>query len=100
MVFLEAAAAGLPLIATAVGGVPEVVHPGVNGLLLARKDDAAELASLIVGLLNDPARRAELGRQGRERVCREFSWEHIARQQEAVYDALLQAASGFNKELH
>jgi len=92
MVFLEAAAAGLPLIATRMGGIPEVVEDGVNGLLMTRKDDAAELADLIVHLLRDDQARQDLGRRGRERVCREFSWDTIARAQEAAYDLILAGA--------
>ena len=55
LVFLEAAAAGLPIIATRKGGIPEVVREDFNGLLLRRPDDAAELAEKITGLLNDAA---------------------------------------------
>ena len=53
LVFLEAAAAGLPIIATRQGGIPEVVRDGFNGLLLRQKDDAGELAEKIIGLLGD-----------------------------------------------
>ena len=86
MVFLEAAAAGLPVIATALGGIPEAVQDGVNGLLLRRPDDAADLAEKILLLLQNPDLRRRLGRRGREEVCRNFSWEKIARDQEEFYD--------------
>ncbi len=53
LVFLEAAAAGLPIIATRQGGIPEVVRDDFNGLLLRQPDDAAELAEKITRLLGD-----------------------------------------------
>jgi glycosyltransferase involved in cell wall biosynthesis len=86
LVFLEAAAAGLPLIATRMGGIPEVVRDGFNGLLLEQKDDLAELAEKIIRLLGDPNLRKTLGQQGREWVAANFSWERIAGALEAFYD--------------
>jgi glycosyltransferase involved in cell wall biosynthesis len=79
LVFLEAAAAGLPIIATRQGGIPEVVRDGFNGLLLRQKDDDAELAEKIIGLLGDAPLRQRLGQQGRDWVCADFSWKKIAR---------------------
>ena len=93
MVFLEASASGLPIIATRMGGIPEIVQEDINGLLMERKDDAAELAEKVVRLLEDAPGREKLGRQGREWVCRNFSWERIARLQEEVFDTVLQAAA-------
>jgi spore coat protein SA len=86
LVFLEAAAAGLPVIATRRGGIPEVVQDGVNGLLLRQPDDDAELAAHLIGLLGDAPRRQRLGRQGREMVHSNFTWEKIARDLEDFYD--------------
>jgi spore coat protein SA len=86
LVFLEAAAAGLPIIATRKGGIPEVVRDDFNGLLLRQPDDAAELAEKITGLLNDAPLRQRLGQQGRDWVRADFSWEKIARTLEAFYD--------------
>ncbi len=89
LVFLEAAAAGLPIIATRMGGIPEVVRDGFNGLLLQQPDDPAELAAKILSLLGDPPLRQRLGRQGRDWVLATFSWEQIARTLEAFYDDIL-----------
>ena len=86
LVFLEAAAAGLPIIATRQGGIPEVVRDGFNGLLLRQPDDDAELAEKIIGLLGDAPLRQRLGQQGRDWVARNFSWERIARTLEEFYD--------------
>ncbi len=86
LVFLEAAAAGLPVIATRRGGIPEVVREGETGLLLKRRDDVAELAEKIVSLLRDEPRRRKLGQQGRDWVSANFSWEKVAQQLEEVYN--------------
>lgn len=88
MVFLEASACGLPIISTRMGGIPEVVHEGLNGLLLERKDDAGELAEKILLLLRNEPFRRQLAHQAREWVCRNFGWDKIAREQEHVFDAV------------
>jgi spore coat protein SA len=89
LVFLEAAAAGLPIIATRQGGIPEVVQDGVNGLLLEQKDDLVELADKITRLLGDPDLRKTLGQQGRDWVAANFSWGKIAATLEAFYDEVM-----------
>ncbi|MFH1033190.1 MAG: glycosyltransferase family 4 protein [Pseudomonadota bacterium] len=71
----EAMACGLPVVASRLGGVPEVV--GDCGELVLPKDDQA-LAKAIAGLLDDPGRRAELAQRGRLRVAREFTWPACA----------------------
>ena len=86
LVFLEAAAAGLPVIASRMGGIPEVVLAGETGLLLQQKDDAGELAAKILVLLRDHQLRKRLGQQGREWVRNNFSWEIIAQTLEGVYN--------------
>jgi spore coat protein SA len=89
MVLLEASACGLPLVATRVGGIPEVVQDGINGILLDKHDDTEELAGKITGLLQDEALSQRLGQKARERALERFSWQRIAREQEAVYDGML-----------
>ena len=60
--------------------------------LYARKNDASDLAAKIVGLLDDPARRAEMGEYGRRRVERELAWQHEAPNLLAAYEALWRSA--------
>jgi glycosyltransferase involved in cell wall biosynthesis len=72
LTLIEAMAAGLPVVATRVGGVGEVVAEGVTGRLAASGDDAA-LADAILQLAADPALRDRLGRAGRERAAALFS---------------------------
>ena len=89
IVFLEASASGLPIIATRMGGIPEIVQEGLNGLLLDKKDDAQELGEKILHLLQDRDLAQKLGQQGRDWACQNFSWEKIAARQEEVYDAVI-----------
>jgi glycosyltransferase involved in cell wall biosynthesis len=72
IVVLEAMAAGRPVVASAVGGTPELVGDGVTGLLVPPADPE-RLAEALGSLLADPARARALGEAGRERVRREFS---------------------------
>ena len=89
MVLLEASACGLPMIATRLGGIPEVVQDGMNGLLVDNPQDSGELAGKVLALLKDAALRQRLGQKARERILERFSWPRIAREQEAVYDKIL-----------
>jgi glycosyltransferase involved in cell wall biosynthesis len=68
---MEAMAAGRPVVASALSGIPELVEDGVNGLLVA-PGDAAAVASALGSLLADPALGRRLGERGREKVEREF----------------------------
>jgi len=94
MVLLEASACGLPLIATRLGGIPEVVRAGTNGLLLDSPHDPEELAEKILALLRDPALCRSLGGRGRQLIEERFSWQHIAQEQEAVYNEVLTRTLG------
>ena len=94
IVNLEAMACGTPVVASAVGGIPEVVRDGVTGVLVPydEQDPAgfeAALAEALNGVLADPAAAARMGAAGRERTVQEFGWDAIARRTVAVYDGLL-----------
>jgi glycosyltransferase involved in cell wall biosynthesis len=82
IVFLEAMASGLPIVATRVAAVPEVVADGVTALL-ASPGDEATLAQLLITLLDDAALRERLGNAGRSHVAR-FAAPVVARQFLAV----------------
>ncbi len=73
-VVLEALSYGLPVVATAVGGVPDVVTDGVEGVLVPSEDTAA-LAKALKSLIKDPALRKKLGTAARRHVERDFSRE-------------------------
>jgi glycosyltransferase involved in cell wall biosynthesis len=82
--------AGLPIVASAVGGVPDLIEDGVHGLLVAPRDPRA-LADAIVELLSDPQRARAMGARARERRAAEFDIELQVRRLEALYEELLEA---------
>jgi len=87
IVNLEAMACGVPIIASKIGGVPDVVKNGKNGLLVPPKDPKA-LADAIIYLLENEDIRRRMGERGKDMV-KSYSWEKIAEQYEKVYKELL-----------
>lgn len=87
VVVLEALAARVPVVATTVGGVPEVISDGEHGLLVP-PGNADALAQRIAELLDDPTRRQRLARAGHERVAAEFSFAVAARRYLALFERL------------
>jgi glycosyltransferase involved in cell wall biosynthesis len=85
---LEAAACGRPLVAADVPGCREVVRPGATGILVP-PHDVDGLAGAIAALAGDPARRAALGRTGRELIECRFTDEIVARETLALYRTAL-----------
>lgn len=86
---MEYMRAGKPVVATRVGGLPDLVRDGTTGLLVNRRDPEA-LAAAIAALLDDPQRAAAMGEAGRSRGV-EFSIEATTRRVEALYEELLEA---------
>jgi glycosyltransferase involved in cell wall biosynthesis len=84
-VLLEAAAAARPIVTTDTEGCREIGRDGVNGLLVP-VGDATALAKAILRLVNDPALRARMGREGRRIVEEEFSLEIVIRRMLEIYD--------------
>lgn len=75
---LEASACGVPLLASDVGGIPEVVEDGVNGFLF-KAGDVKELAQKIRILVGDPKMRRKMGRESRRIAAKKFNWDMIAK---------------------
>lgn len=85
---LEAMAAGKPVVATSVGGNPEIVEDGVTGFLVPANDPAA-LAAAVGRLVASPGLAAELGRAGRARVAAHFTPERLVVRTTELYQRLL-----------
>jgi glycosyltransferase involved in cell wall biosynthesis len=86
-VALEAMAAAKPLIASRVGGLPELVRDGENGVLVAEKDSRA-LADAIVVLAGDASLRDRLGANGRDEIREARSWASVAERFVAIYESV------------
>ncbi|MBW3622868.1 MAG: glycosyltransferase family 4 protein [Armatimonadetes bacterium] len=84
---LEAMAQGLPVVATAVGGVPELIEDGRSGILVPPKDPAT-LAAALLSIAKDPAVRAALGQAARRRVEDEFTFTAMVEQYNRLYHRL------------
>ncbi|MBE3556563.1 MAG: glycosyltransferase family 4 protein [Firmicutes bacterium] len=92
IVALEEMGAALPVVASRVGGLPEVIEEGVTGLLVPPGDSTA-LAEALTTLLRQPKWCETLGRAGRLRVLQHFSWHTVARETLQLYDSFLTKAN-------
>lgn len=96
IVNLEAMACGTAVVASRVGGIPEVVSDGTTGLLVPYRESAPadfehDLGLLLNRLATDPERAGAMGKAGRHRVLREFGWGTVARRTVEVYEEILHA---------
>ena len=93
IVNLEAMACGTAVVASRVGGIPEVVADGETGLLVSVdesvEEHVAQLARALDSLLADPTAARRMGEAGRERAVREFGWDAVARRTVQLYEELL-----------
>jgi glycosyltransferase involved in cell wall biosynthesis len=85
-------AAGAPVVATRVGGTPEAIADGENGLLVPPAD-IASLAGAVTSLLEAPALAARLGRAAKQSITDRFSVERMAEMTERLYSHLLARAA-------
>lgn len=81
----QAMAAGKPVVATHIGGIPETVEDGVNGIIVS-PGNVVELGQAIIRLACDPGLRAQMGRAGRAKVAREFDAAQVAKKNIEVYE--------------
>jgi len=95
-VLLEAMLNAVPAVATAVGGIPEVVQSGVNGVLAAPGDDEGYVRAL-AGLVSDSGGRAALGHAARETIMRDYLFERRMERIMAIYEELGRAANQPNR---
>jgi len=90
---MEAQAAGLPVIATRVGGLPNLIHDGDNGILIDLEDERG-LAEAIVHLLNEPDLARAMGQRGRTFIEKEGSYQTMAQRTLQVYGRLAKSNRG------
>lgn len=89
MSVMEAMAAGLPVVATAVGGVPELVEHGVSGFLVP-SENASLLAEAIQRLVDNPLLRQQMGKAALQRAHEQFDARRMVQAYEALYEATLE----------
>lgn len=81
---LESLSCGTPVIATAVGSLPEIVEDGVTGFLVPPNNPSA-LREKVLYLLSNPSLSSEMGRRGREAVLKRFTWDSVAQRRLQAY---------------
>jgi sugar transferase (PEP-CTERM/EpsH1 system associated) len=89
---LEAMATGLPVVATAVGGNPELVEEGATGYLVP-PEDALALCAALLALMESPATRSSMGRRALSRIQDHFNWDNTVASYLGIYDELLGRSS-------
>jgi len=87
---VEAQAMEIPIVATKVGGVPEVVRDGITGILIEPRNPE-QLATAILELIENPEKRKEMGREGRKYVLSHYRWEDNAALMENLYRSVLKS---------
>ncbi|MBI4458504.1 MAG: glycosyltransferase [Acidobacteria bacterium] len=98
-VLLESMAAGVPVVASRVGGNPEVVQDGASGLLVP-PSDAEALAGAIRTLLEDPELARRYGQAGKERIAQHFTLTRMVRETEEHYLQLLERSARVRAGVH
>ncbi len=99
LVNLEAMSCGTPVVATNVGGFPDLIHNDVNGYMVQPNDPAA-LAERLDHVLSDAALAQRLGDEGRQTILRDFTWTRVAEKLERQYERLLENRAAQGARLH
>lgn len=94
---VEAMASGLPVVASDVGGIPELVKDGRTGRLVP-PGDAARLAAALIDILDHPDRALQMGQAGRRQIEEQYSFDRMVHQFETLYLGELAARSGAERD--
>ena len=85
MALLEAMSCGLPIVASRVGGVPEIIQNGKNGIL-TNSGDSQDMAKAIRSLIDDPSLRSRISENNLAMIREKFGWNRVAERYQAVYE--------------
>ncbi len=88
VVLIEAMTYKIPVIASNVGGIPDVIVTGTSGILVEQKNSSM-LANELIGLLNEPDKMQKIGNQGYNFISIRFSWERVIREIENLYSDVM-----------
>ena len=88
VVFAEAIYLGTPIVATKIGGIPEIIADGIDGVLIPPADSNA-IANATKDLINNPEKLKSLANSGKQKVIERFEFEDMTRKYEAVYEDLM-----------
>jgi glycosyltransferase involved in cell wall biosynthesis len=89
---IEAAACGLPVVATSINGTEDFIQPGVNGDFV--ESDPKSIAKVIEPLIQDAGKRQEMGRNARRLVEENYTWDRVTEQTENAYKEYLSSRKG------
>lgn len=92
-VALEAMACEIPVVATSVGGIPELISHGKTGLLV-RLDQVGEMVNALAYTLSNPSSAKRMGLEGRKRVEKHFTWKKTAEKVDEIYEEILHRKMG------
>ncbi len=84
---IEAAACGLPVVATSINGTEDFIRPGINGEFV--ENDPRHIAKVIGPLIQDAGKRQEMGRNARQLVEENYTWDRVTEQTESAYEEYL-----------
>ena len=86
---IEAAACGLPVVATSINGTEDFIRPGFNGDFV--KSDPKNIAEILDPLIRDQERRREMGRNAKQLVEQNYTWDRVTEQTESAYQEYLRS---------
>ena len=90
IVFIEAMASGVPVIATKVGGITDIIHHNKNGIFVP-PNDPIKLAKVLNNLLEDEQKRKQLGDSGRDYCLKKYDWDRICTSMLGIYEKIISA---------